>query len=299
MKLYSLNGQFYTYDYLHNVLGYNTVQSFEMSYSSANEETWGQNAGTGYYSYDDQQNVVYFVNGKVGWVTGLNDLAWEHECYPSDAETVLLRKDDVISESAYYDQKYLIRRDLIRGWINEEDLPDSGWEIYDDTKPAYYILTSTTEVQGPPLGETHLVLSRSARGSRGLVIAQSSAAMVLDVYVPPIVVTLTAQCSYVSNAEARTFVELDGSAINQYGGSRWDAPVMYNGELLKASRIVDQPQFQFISTSGRPLYRYSMSNIPSGGVPYYCFADSDGYLVLTGGGAIDYALTINNITITQ
>ena len=165
--------------------------------------------------------------------------------------------------------------------------------------PAYYILTSTTEVQGPPLGETHLVLIKSARGSRSLSIAQGGAARVLDVYVPPIVVTLTAQCSYADASSGRAFTELDGSTINQYAGYRWDAPVMYNGERLKASRIVDQTQFQIISTSGRPLYRYSMSNIPSQAVPYYCFADNDGYLVLTGGGAFDYSLTINNITITQ
>ena len=153
MILYVINGNAYTWDYVHNHLGYSEDPSMEMQYKSAYPQTWGELVPEmyGYWQYmyfEDPGSGTFFATGYVGWVE-LNDLATEVGLYPANFDDGPMMTDgNSVSPSAVYsfngDLSYLIRDAVNLGWIPENMLSDYGWEIVDDTPYEFVFVDETT-----------------------------------------------------------------------------------------------------------------------------------------------------------
>ena len=151
MKYYIIDGRSYSWDYVHNTLGYSEWETEPFQYKSAESETWGDYAVSGYGDPHgdmyDYASYDYFANGKTGWLS-LNELA-ANGLYPADCnDGPELTNGSVISPTATYEwdgeNYYLIRDDVEIGWIEESQLSEYGWEIPDNTQYEFILVDSTT-----------------------------------------------------------------------------------------------------------------------------------------------------------
>lgn len=146
---YLINGNAYTWNELHNNMGYTEEPSEEFSYKSAGYDTWGDYVGNGYAQYDDEYNYftyTFFASGHTGWFD-IGDLASVLGLYPSDCSDTELTNGTNFSPAVYFevdgDAYYLIRDALSLGWLMEDELEENGW--YHDNLPAYeFILVDAT-----------------------------------------------------------------------------------------------------------------------------------------------------------
>ena len=99
MRYYKVNNTWYTYDELHNNLGYTRSQTDPTNYKSTGDTqfNWGDDNGSGYAVptnvYSEQS---LFRENSVGWYS-LNDLVEQSQVYPAQAESIYLVKDGVVS----------------------------------------------------------------------------------------------------------------------------------------------------------------------------------------------------------
>lgn len=138
MKLYVINGEAYTWDYIHNELGYTTTATESFQYMSARPETWGEYIGIGYGDrygdVGDLEYYKYFVDGLTGWFADIDALALDGDAYPAQCDGGPTFTDgNTSSPSATYEfdgvSKYLIRDAVALGWKSESDLAAQGWTI--------------------------------------------------------------------------------------------------------------------------------------------------------------------------
>lgn len=138
MKLYVINGEAYTWDYIHNELGYTTTATESFQYMSARPETWGEYIGTGYGDrygdIGDLEYYKYFVEGLTGWFADIDTLALDGDAYPAQCDGGPTFTDgNTSSPSAKYEfegvSKYLVRDAVVLGWKSESDLAAQGWTI--------------------------------------------------------------------------------------------------------------------------------------------------------------------------
>lgn len=156
MKLYVINGEAYTWDYIHNELGYTTTATESFQYMSARPETWGEYIGAGYGDrygdVGDLEHYKYFVESLTGWFADIDVLALDGDAYPAQCDGGPTFTDgNTSSPSATYEfdgvSKYLVRDAVVLGWKTESDLAAQGWTIEVDAN--YELLfydTSTGKV---------------------------------------------------------------------------------------------------------------------------------------------------------
>lgn len=150
MRLYKIDGQWLSYDDIHNEYGYTRVPTKDiLTYKSTYEDLWGEMliAVHGYYT-DTTDNQRYdgefFVSGCTGWYT-INELGYRCGAMPLEAETesqefndgenvsraAMLLFDPPLSQEGHPDlpqeYRYLIQDALELGWKTEEEWIDYGW----------------------------------------------------------------------------------------------------------------------------------------------------------------------------
>lgn len=150
MRLYNIDGQWLSYDDIHNEYGYTRVPTKDiLTFKSTYEDLWGEMliAVHGYYT-DTTDNQRYdgefFVSGCTGWYT-INELGYRCGAMPLEAETesqefndgenvsraAMLLFDPPLSQEGHPDlpqeYRYLIQDALELGWKTEEEWIDYGW----------------------------------------------------------------------------------------------------------------------------------------------------------------------------
>ena len=152
-RYYKVNGEFHTYDWLHDNLGYTKTATTSVTYKDATYAGWGQDtSATGYFDSDgpfyDLENHIFFVVNEVGWHS-LNQLA-VLGYYPSSSSPLQVKKGNVVSDAVCYEWdaafRYLIREVISDGWMSYEEMIDDGWEIYNyQGEPIGGDISSTTD----------------------------------------------------------------------------------------------------------------------------------------------------------
>ena len=142
-RMYKVDGQWRTYQGLHDSDGYTLTPSIPISYISSNESTWGEDYGEhGYYTgladdddeYDPAQGE-YFAVGIFGWYS-LNDMSSEVLLMPSNADPTLYFSNGSITCKA---AKITLPRDpdlylladetqILNGWHTLEWWQEHGWD---------------------------------------------------------------------------------------------------------------------------------------------------------------------------
>ena len=150
MRLYNIDGQWLSYDDIHNEYGYTRVPTKDiLTFKSTYEDLWGEMliAVHGYYT-DTTDNQRYdgefFVSGCTGWYT-INELGYRCGAMPLEAETegqefndgenvsraAMLLFDPPPSQEGQPDlpqeYRYLIQDALELGWKTEEEWIAYGW----------------------------------------------------------------------------------------------------------------------------------------------------------------------------
>lgn len=131
VRFYQINGTWYSWDDVHNAMGYTDHATTSTSYKTTSN--WGTVSGsTGYCDtagVSDFWQYLYFVPGVVGW-NDINDLALEGY-YPATATDLLVYKDGTASNAASITVDdtpyYLVQGDLDQGWMTETELLERGW----------------------------------------------------------------------------------------------------------------------------------------------------------------------------
>lgn len=178
VKLYEINGEWLTWDHLHNVLGYTMTQSIAVSYKSALHDTWGENAGNGYALNSDGELSQWSMwsEGFAGWFDA-NGLA-EQGAYPASSADLFLERTGEEAKAVSLDDGvntyYLIDGYLDLGWRLWEVLEAEGWQISSGGKLAYIVVDATT-------GEiVHSIVDEGmVYGEVGYVLMDSSNDMIL------------------------------------------------------------------------------------------------------------------------
>lgn len=148
VKVYEINGEWLTWDHLHNVLGYTMTPSVAVSYKSAAHDTWGENAGDGYALNSDSELSQWSMwsEGIVGWFDA-NDLA-EQGAYPASSANLFLERTGETAKAVSLDDGtntyYLIDGYLDLGWRLWEVLEAEGWQISNDGELAYIVVDEET-----------------------------------------------------------------------------------------------------------------------------------------------------------
>lgn len=150
VKLYQIGGSWYTWDDVHNALGYCDHATTSTTYKTI--ASWGtEYPMTGYCDTSSGSDVwtwLYFVPGVVGWYD-LEDLAAEGY-YPASATDIQVSKDGAVSNAAYIEvdgnNYYLVQQDLSQGWMSEAELLERGWSTStptdDPAKPLTFKATA-------------------------------------------------------------------------------------------------------------------------------------------------------------
>ncbi len=152
VKLYQIGGSWYTWDDVHNALGYCDHATTSTTYKTI--ASWGtEYPMTGYCDTSSGSDVwtwLYFVPGVVGW-HDLEDLAAEGY-YPASATDIQVSKDGAVSNAAYIEvdgnNYYLVQQDLSQGWMSEAELLARGWEFdVEITQYLYGVMDDTSEYE--------------------------------------------------------------------------------------------------------------------------------------------------------
>lgn len=139
MRLYKLNGQWYTWDYLHNELGYTESASTTTAYKSSDSDTWGQSVvDSGYRIAEDSSDLEtyeFWIDNVSGWFSA-SEMAQEGY-YPSFATDGprFVKEGELsvsveISGNSWSGVWYLLKKDVAIGWCTERELEENGWELY-------------------------------------------------------------------------------------------------------------------------------------------------------------------------
>ena len=148
VKVYEINGEWLTWDHLHNVLGYTMTPSVAVSYKSAAHDTWGEDAGNGYALNSDGELSQWSMwsEGIVGWF-GANGLA-EQGAYPASSANLFLERTGETAKAVSLDDGvntyYLIDGYLDLGWRLWEVLEAEGWQISNDGELAFIVVDEET-----------------------------------------------------------------------------------------------------------------------------------------------------------
>lgn len=137
MRLYKVNGQYYTWDYLHNELGYTESASTTTTYKSSDSDTWGQSiVDSGYRIATDSSDLEtyeFWIDNTSGWFSA-SEMAQEGY-YPSFATDGprFVKEGELsvsveISGNSWSDTWYLLKKDVSIGWCTERELEENGWE---------------------------------------------------------------------------------------------------------------------------------------------------------------------------
>lgn len=149
MKYYNIDGQYKSWDYLHNSLGYTTSATESVSYNSV--INWGSDAGNGYCTDTDDVEAEYFANGVVGWYN-INQLALTVHLYPSDVEDFMAEKNGVVSNAVrmtFDDTEYWLIEEEVKGenpygWMTRSVAEQEGWHEYEDVTYEFIFVDATT-----------------------------------------------------------------------------------------------------------------------------------------------------------
>lgn len=137
-RYYQVNGEYHTYDWLHDNLGYTKTATTSVTYKDATYAHFGEDADpSGYFDYTGQyydfSGHRYFVEDEIGW-HDLDALSWGLGYYPSSAVAMQVKKGNVISDAVYLEADanyiYLIREALSDGWMTYDEMTEEGWEEY-------------------------------------------------------------------------------------------------------------------------------------------------------------------------
>lgn len=137
MRLYKINGQYYTWDYLHNELGYTESASTTTTYKSSDSDTWGQLiVDSGYRIATDSSDLEtyeFWIDNISGWFNA-SEIAQEGY-YPSFATDGprFVKEGELsvsveISGNSWSGAWYLLKKDVSIGWCTERELEENGWE---------------------------------------------------------------------------------------------------------------------------------------------------------------------------
>lgn len=148
-KYYNIDGQYKSWDYLHNSLGYTTSATESVSYNSV--INWGSDAGNGYCTDTDDVEAEYFVSGVVGWYN-INQLALTIHMYPSDVEDFMVEKNGVVSNAVrmtFDDTEYWLIEEEVKGenpygWMTRSVAEQEGWHEYEDVTYEFILVDATT-----------------------------------------------------------------------------------------------------------------------------------------------------------
>lgn len=137
MRLYKVSGQWYTWDYLHNELGYTESASTTTAYKSSDSDTWGQSVvDSGYRIAEDSSDLEtyeFWIDNVSGWFSA-SEMAQEGY-YPSFATDGprFVKEGELsvsveISGNSWSGSWYLLKKDVAIGWCTERELEENGWE---------------------------------------------------------------------------------------------------------------------------------------------------------------------------
>lgn len=137
MRLYKVSGQWYTWDYLHNELGYTESASTTTAYKSSDSDTWGQSVvDSGYRTAEDSSDLEtyeFWIDNVSGWFSA-SEMAQEGY-YPSFATDGprFVKESELsvsveISGTGWRDSWYLLKKDVAIGWCTVRELEENGWE---------------------------------------------------------------------------------------------------------------------------------------------------------------------------
>lgn len=177
VKVYEINGEWLTWDHLHNVLGYTMTPSVAVSYKSAAHDTWGENAGDGYALNSDSELSQWSMwsEGIVGWFDA-NDLA-EQGAYPASSTDLFLErtgeKVKAVSLDDGVNTYYLIDGYLDLGWRLWKVLEAEGWQISNDGELAFIVVDEETGTIVHSIVDDGMVY-----GEVGYVLMDSSNSMI-------------------------------------------------------------------------------------------------------------------------
>ena len=164
MRLYLVDGQWQSYEDLHNNYGY-TKQATKniLTFKSTDIDAWGEiliNVPGFYTITDDSErwDGEFFVSDHTGWYT-MDELGYRCGCMPLEVDTTDLQfyngtsiskaakvNFDPPGEGAQVD-KYLLQAELERGWLTEEEWAELDWlkgEPEPENLPDFAVLDSTT-----------------------------------------------------------------------------------------------------------------------------------------------------------
>lgn len=138
MRFYKINGQYQSWDYLHDDLGYTQEPSTTTSYKSSASATWGQSiVDSGYNIATDSTDLdtyQFWIENASGWYSA-SEMAQEGY-YPSFATDGprFVKESELsvsveISGTGWRDTWYLLKKDVTIGWCTISDLGEHGWEV--------------------------------------------------------------------------------------------------------------------------------------------------------------------------
>lgn len=136
-RVYEIDGEWKSWNYMHDHLGYTKVPTSEITYKSASPETWGEDTSDDGYYTNSEPSSEYFVNGRIGWWSrdGLSNIA---HLMPSFCETddLYFSNGVTISVAALFeeiepeeDRVYLIAAVMNLGWKTLSEWQELGWDI--------------------------------------------------------------------------------------------------------------------------------------------------------------------------
>ena len=150
-KYYNIDGQYKSWDYLHNSLGYTTSATESVSYKEI--INWGTGAGSGYCTDTTDVDAEYFATGVEDW-WNINQLAKIKGLYPADAEDFMAEKDGVVSNAVKLtlsgDEYWLIEQEVktggqsALGWMAKSVAEQEGWHEYEDVTYEFILVDATT-----------------------------------------------------------------------------------------------------------------------------------------------------------
>ena len=130
-RLWYIDGQYQSYDYLHNHEGYTLSASVEVGYKSGANGSWGADTSVTGYHFANGLSDEFFASGHVGWYS-FDELVSECELLPENAETFLVTNGSIISNAASSAVSpalilYYVQAAPELGWMTYEEMEEEGW----------------------------------------------------------------------------------------------------------------------------------------------------------------------------
>lgn len=149
-KLYIYNNEYYSWDYLHNTLGFSETEAYSTDFLSSESDTWGNVIGSGYYTYTNKNDVntySYFVSGVTGWLI-INHLLSQQHMIPGFAKSTTVTKNGTTYNAYYFNTSSSAFYFFIEGgssWITKDQLISNGYELPAFPSPTVLYRTYPTE----------------------------------------------------------------------------------------------------------------------------------------------------------